>query len=80
LYLVCNKLPAVTTTGFVQLIPRRSRDVDLLLGRYYIKRDVPTKYFAYVNPPCLFGQVYLCISAISLLVEVGGIEPPFKLV
>jgi len=44
---------------------------------HYIKRDVPTKYFAYVNPPLFCGQVYLCISAISLLVEVGGIEPPF---
>jgi hypothetical protein len=41
---------------------------------------VPTKYFVYVNPPLFVGQVYLCISATPLLVEVGGIEPPFKLV
>jgi len=33
-----NILPAVTTTGFVQLIPQGSRDVDLLLGRYLVTR------------------------------------------
>ena len=34
-----NKLPVVTTTGFVQLIQAWSQDVDLLLDRYFVTSE-----------------------------------------